>query len=582
MSQLQALKSASSLHDVAALLGFKPKALSYILYRKAPGAKYKAFTIPKAGGGARSIQAPSDELKLLQRRLSDLLQDCVEELNLDNKWKDGIAHGFKRHRSIVSNASRHRGKRWVFNVDLEDFFGTINFGRVRGFFIKNKHFALDPTTATILAQIACHDNALPQGSPCSPVISNLVAHILDMKLVELAAACGCTYTRYADDLTFSTNLPKIPTEIVAAAGGQAHEWVPGTALSSIVKKSGYAVNTSKTRLQYRNSRQDVTGLVVNKKVNVRNEYRRTVRSMVHSLFKSGAFYHKVAVASPTGPATQKIPGTLPQLHGMFGFIDAVDLHNKRLHQQTNIGGTSPKTQIRLKESQYRLFLMFGNFYSAQQPTIICEGKTDSVYLREAIRRLAASYPSLVSVAANNNVDFKVKLFKYPDTSTGRILGLHGGSGDLKNFIQKYSDDMKKFKAPGLQHPTIVLVDNDTGGHAVGGVVSTIIKKPISWQEPFIHVTRNLYLMATPLIGGKQSAIEDFFSPATLNTPLSGKTFQKDPPFDPSKHYGKAIFSEEVVKKNAATVDFTGFKPILDNLAAILADYATKQHAQATP
>ena len=84
------------------------------------------------------------------------------------------------------------------------------------------------------------------------------------------------------------------------------------------------------------------------------------------------------------------------------------------------------------------------------------------------------------------------------------------------------------------------------------------------------------MMATPLIGGKESAIEDFFSPATLNIPLSGKTFQKDPPFDSSKHYGKAIFAEEVVKKNAQTIDFTGFKPILDNLAGILADYAAKQ------
>ena len=582
MSQLQALKSASSLHDIAALLGFKPKALSYILYCKAPGAKYKAFTIPKAGGGARSIQAPSDDLKLLQRRLSDLLQDCAQELNVSNKWKDEIAHGFKRNRSIVSNASRHRNKRWVFNVDLEDFFGTINFGRVRGFFLKNKHFALGPTTATILAQIACYDNALPQGSPCSPVISNLVAHILDVKLVKLAANCGCTYTRYADDLTFSTNLSDMPPEIVVAAGGQNHEWLPGTALSSIVKKSGYAFNASKTRLQYRNSRQDVTGLVVNKKVNIRNEYRRAVRSMVHNLFKSGDFHHKVVVPSPTGPAIQKIPGTLPQLHGMLGFIDAVDLHNKRLQQHANMGGTSPKAQIRLKESQYRLFLMFGNFYSAQQPTIICEGKTDNVYLREAIRRLAASYPTLASVTAGSNVDLKVKLFKYPDTSTGRILGLHGGSGDLKNFIQKYSDDMKKFKAPGLHHPTIVLVDNDTGGHAVGGVVSTIIKKPVTWQEPFVHVTRNLYLTATPLIGGKESAIEDFFSVATLNTQLSGKSFQKDPPFDATKHYGKAIFAEEVVKKNAPTIDFTGFKPVLDNLAAILADYATKQQTQAKP
>jgi hypothetical protein len=140
--------------------------------------------------------------------------------------------------------------------------------------------------------------------------------------------------------------------------------------------------------------------------------------------------------------------------------------------------------------------------------------------------LAANHPSLASVSATNDDALKVKIFKYPDTSTGRILGLHGGSGDLKNFIQKYSDDMKKFKAPRLQHPTIILLDNDTGGRAVGGVINGIIKKQITWHEPFIHVTRNLYVMATPLIGNaKESAIEDFFSPATLNIALSRKTFQ---------------------------------------------------------
>jgi retron-type reverse transcriptase/5S rRNA maturation endonuclease (ribonuclease M5) len=583
MYKLQTLKNATTLHDVAELLGFKPKALSYILYHKAQAAKYRSFTLAKANGGQRLIQTPSDDLKLLQRNLSDLLQDCAAELNLTHKWKDQIAHGFKRERSIITNASRHRGKRWVFNIDLEDFFGTINFGRVWGFFIKNQHFALNPKVATVLAQIACHDNALPQGSPCSPVISNLVAHILDAKLVKLAAQTGCTYTRYADDLTFSTNLPSIPTEIAVMNGGQGHDWLPGNALNRIITKSGYSINPSKTRLQYRNSRQNVTGLVVNKKVNIPDEYRRKVRAMVHSLFTNGDFHHKSIITGPTGQLVQKIPGTLPQLHGMLGFIDSVDLYNKRLHQHANIAGTNPKNQMRTKESQYRLFLMFEYFYNAQQPIIICEGKTDNVYMTEAIKRLAAQYPSLASVSAANVVSFKIRIFKYPDTSTGRILGLHGGSGDLKNFIRKYNEDMKKFMAPGLQQPVIVLLDNDSGGRDVGGVINSIVKKQITWNEPFLHVTRNLYVMATPLIGGaKESAIEDFFSPATLGTVLSGKTFQKDPPIDLSKHYVKATFAEDVIKKNSQTIDFRGFKPLLDNLAAILADYAAKQVPKANP
>ena len=102
-------------------------------------------------------------------------------------------------------------RRWVFNLDLEDFFPSINFGRVRGFLLKNRDFRAESEhRATVISQIACHENSLPQGSPCSPVISNLVAHLLDMRLVRLASSVGCTYSRYADDLTFSTNKKIFP------------------------------------------------------------------------------------------------------------------------------------------------------------------------------------------------------------------------------------------------------------------------------------------------------------------------------------------------------------------------------------
>ena len=104
--------------------------------------KYTTFQIPKRNGGQRTIKAPVDALKLLQRKLSDLLQDCVDEVNIANKRKDRTANGFKRKRSIVTNARQHRHRRWVFNLDLEDFFPSINFGRVRGFLLKNRDFEL--------------------------------------------------------------------------------------------------------------------------------------------------------------------------------------------------------------------------------------------------------------------------------------------------------------------------------------------------------------------------------------------------------------------------------------------------------
>ena len=130
-------------------------------------------------------------------------------------------------------------------IDLEDFFPSINFGRVRGYFIRDKSFALDEDVATVVAQIACHENALPQGSPCSPVISNLIAQVLDMHLVRLASKVGCTYSRYADDLTFSTNKKVFPAEIAGPSETEPHRWMPGKDLQRIItySGSGYALDS---------------------------------------------------------------------------------------------------------------------------------------------------------------------------------------------------------------------------------------------------------------------------------------------------------------------------------------------------
>lgn len=215
MTKLEKLRAASDRKILAGLLGFQPKKLAYLVYKKPLVAKYHQFKLNKRSGGTRTINAPANDLKGLQSRLSRLLQDCISDINEGKKISGSISHGFRRKKSILTNARCHRGKRWVFNVDLADFFDTINFGRVRGFFLKNNNFKLDPEVATTIAQIACHNNALPQGSPCSPVISNLVAHVLDIRLANLAETHGCDYSRYADDLTFSTNKSRLP---ISSAG----------------------------------------------------------------------------------------------------------------------------------------------------------------------------------------------------------------------------------------------------------------------------------------------------------------------------------------------------------------------------
>jgi len=569
MSQLQALRAASTLREVAALLQFKAKALSFILYRKPPHTKYRSFTIAKRNGAQRHINAPSPELKLLQRRLSDLLQNCMDEINLVRKAEDQLSHGFKRKRSILSNATKHRGRRYVFNVDLQDFFPSINFGRVRGFFIKDANFMLHEDVATVLAQIACYDNGLPQGSPCSPVISNFIGHIVDIHLCQLAASNGCTYSRYADDITFSTNKPDFPATIAKPIPGVPHSWEVGDRLKEIVSQAGFAINAQKTRMQYRNSRQDVTGLVVNRKVNVRNYYRRTVRAMAQHLFMLGKFELVRTVPDPTGVlAPTKVQGTIPQLHGMLGHINAVDCHNSELDSKGDGGKAKAKTLLRSKERLYRRFLMFKDFYAAAGPVVICEGKTDNVYIHNAITSLAAQYPKLATVAANGQTTCNVRILK-TQSSTGRILQLGGGASDLNRFIGDYLAEMKSFKASGLEHAVVLLVDNDGGADEIFSRIKGITKKLPSRTDPYTHVSGNLYVVPTPVPQGMtKSAIEDFLPDVVRSVNLGGKTFSAQSKIDSTLHFGKAILAH-YVRENAAKIDFSGFSGILDRITAAI-------------
>src|SRR5437868_1095338 len=564
MSRLASLKAATSLSDVAKLLAFKPKAVSYILYKQPAATKYRTFQIPKRNGGERTIKAPDEALKLLQRRLSELLQDCVDEINTVKQRKDRTAHGFKRKRSIITNARQHRHRRWVFNVDLEDFFPSINFGRVRGFFLKNRDFELHEDVATVIAQIACHENALPQGSPCSPVISNLVAHLLDMRLVRLASDAGCTYSRYADDLTFSTNKREFPANIAVSSGNEgdaSHLWLPGEALRKVIKRTGFRINAKKTHQMYRASRQNVTGLVVNKKINVRWEYRHNVRAMVHSLVRTGAF-QILGVTSKDGNAVlEKRPGDLNELHGMLGFIYSIDVYNKTHPSDAFAEGMSASEKV------YREFLIYSTFYAAEAPIVICEGETDNVYLTHAIRSLAAEFPSLAEVRSDGKIHLRVRLYKYPHSSTARLLGLNdGGSGVLSKFIAAYKKETKHFTAPGLTDAVVILYDNDAGAKGIRQAIKNVSGVKATGDEPFVHVIKNLYAVSTPVEApATQSKIEDFFDATIKATVIDGKMFNEGDGFNADQHYGKKVFAQQVVRSKADIIDFTGFRALLTNL-----------------
>lgn len=579
MSKLKKLKQATTVHGLAVLLGFKPKALSYILYKKDPNKKYKKFEIPKRTGGMREISSPCPDLMNLQRRLADLLQECIAEINAERKIHSALSHGFRPKFSIYTNAFVHRNRRYVLNLDLKNFFGTINFGRVRGFFITNKHFALDPKVATLIAQIACFDNVLPQGSPCSPVISNLIGHLLDIRLAALARKHGCSYSRYADDITFSTNKSVFPIEIAQRENESTHYWGLGSSLTKLITKAGFTINTSKTRMQYAASRQEVTGLIVNKKVNTRSEYRHAARAMVHRVLTKGDFFIEALTTSSDGKVAQKEqPGSIDQLNGILSFIDSINLQNRKkaLLPENRHKDLPPAEPPASFDRLYRRFLFFKHFFASSKPVVVCEGKTDNIYLQCAVRSLGKDYPKLADVDAKGIVKRKLSFFRRTHT-TDRILGLSGGTAQLVEFLKEYQAEQRALQAPVKPNPTILLIDNDEGAKGVFGYLKNAMKLPTppDGSAPFYCLAKNIYVVATPRPpSAKSSMIEDFFPKHVLDTKLSGKSFNpKNEGLNLKMEYGKSHFATHVVKKNEATIDFTGFKPILDRLEAVISHHS---------
>lgn len=284
----QTLLNAKGIVDVAGVLEISARDLTYILYRAKDKYPYRTFQIPKKTGGEREINAPHPTVKILQQKLNGLFA-CLYDA------PRGV-HGYVQGRGIVSNARRHEGKNWVFNIDLVKFFPEINFGRVRGMLIK--WYKIDHRAATVLAQICTHDNQLPQGAPTSPVLSNMICQNMDRQLHQLARQHGCWFTRYADDITFSSRGEEFPREIGEAVIGPSGTMVrAGHELAGIVAGNGFRINENKVWLRPRSRRQRVTGLTVNQSINVPRAFIQEIRIMIHAceaygVDEAGEYWHR--------------------------------------------------------------------------------------------------------------------------------------------------------------------------------------------------------------------------------------------------------------------------------------------------
>lgn len=550
--------------------------MTAIVYQTLPDAKYTTFEIDKKSGGKRLIKAPIPKLKRLQSHLSHVLYQSLAEIERERGAKP-LSFGFRKDRSISENASRHKRRRWVLNLDLEDFFPSFNFGRVRGFFLKDKSFGLHPEVATTIAQIACDGVALPQGSPCSPVISELIAQILDMRLVRLAKKYGVTYTRYADDITFSTSRKDFPTGLATVDASDPAIWHLSDELVGKIVTSGFTVNAAKTRMHFRGSRQMVTGLVVNEKVNIRSDYYRRSRAMCDMLFQTGQYY-KVVIQSDDDDEDPKpdLTNNLNPLQGILGHIYSVTQTEER--REISDQRQKPRAIRKL----FRRFLFYKHCMALQEPLIITEGKTDPVYLREAVKSRTKFHP-LLGAPSKDGFKHAVRYFNYAGLAH-EVMDLGGGTGDLKSIPLDYLRNLKPSKGSHkpfaykpMQHPVIIVLDNDEGLATVASTVKKNFGVAIDLKSTadFYNVTENLYIVKTPENGSKNTCIEDMFPKKWRNYEINGKKLNTASKIDPTKDLSKEAFAKSVVKANATEIDFSGFDPLLDRICKAVQHHAAK-------
>lgn len=235
--------------------------------------RYKTSTIPKKNGKCRVIDAPDIPLKRIQKLINILLQVLFEKKVHYN------SNGFLLNRGIVRNATTHIGKRYLLNLDIKDFFPTITFRRIKVVLSLNPFNLKDEREkiAFLIANLSTYNGILPQGAPTSPILSNIVTQNLDRKVTAFCKSKRIRYSRYADDLSFSSNENIFDENLV-------------TDLIKIVESENFKINAEKTRLRTNGERQEVTGIIVNKKLNINRHFLKKTRAILNNWEKKGNMY----------------------------------------------------------------------------------------------------------------------------------------------------------------------------------------------------------------------------------------------------------------------------------------------------
>lgn len=305
-------------------------------------------------------------------------------------------------------------------------------------------------------------------------------------------------------------------------------------------------------MQIRGSRQVVTGLVTNEKINISQDYYRRIRAKCHSLFRTGQYFNEGVLEPQTA---------LAPLAGHLAHIWYV---KSRLDRPTKVNKALGFECARAPRELYADFSFFKHFVAIDHPKIVTEGRSDITYLRAALISLAADYPTLVETTAQGP-QLKIDFFR-PSATTQKLLNVASGCAGLTRLISEYSNRLKSYNPRGSMSPVIIVTDGDKDGDDVVKAAKKQHEKNAKGAPTpvaiFARGPANVYVVQVPKVSDAPTVIEDLFPPALLKTKLNGKSFEKNKLSDDESAYSEVAFAENVVSPSISTIDFSEFKPLL--------------------
>ncbi|PIG98760.1 reverse transcriptase domain-containing protein [Deinococcus sp. UR1] len=491
--------------ELAQHLGIELKTLMFYAFALPDTKKYYHFEIKKRNGDSRRIDAPIITIKNIQSSLSLLLQNEYE------KSAPKSVYGFRPGRGIIKNASAHLNKRVTIKVDLKDYFNSITGGMIVET-LTSRPFGMDKQVARVIAGLCTIGGRLPQGAPTSPVLANIITRTLDIKLISFAHKTRGTYTRYADDLTFSYSHENTARQCAIYSEDGI---VLNAEIIKHIESKGFTVNSNKLRYKKSTSRQMVTGIITNNKIpGLPREYIRETKLLIHILLKYG---EKEAAEAYRRKYAQN-------RYGHRNNLDISAIVRGRLEYIKSVKGVKSsaycKLALRYKafNPQYKFEEEEQAVFNPEEIIILCEGKTDYKHLSAALAHF------------QRNGQFNSLKLDLTDKERGGYDGL-----------QKQIDALLKVK---LRQKHIAIFDAD---------VPSISKKYYDPNDLY-KVHENLFVIITPrpdhVESGENFCIEMLYKDKDLKRVSSeGRRIFLSNEFDAktSKHKKEPYYVQDRIK-----------------------------------